>query len=137
MKMIAIIMSAVLLLAIQVPVSAAPLYKCEIGGALVFQDTPCPPVKAKQKVACADAEGFANYQDSRSGTCNNLPAGTAKSYDVSAKKSKTESKSSGTSVNANKSKTAGKAVIVRAYTKENGTKVPSYTRNLPGEKPRQ
>jgi hypothetical protein len=113
---------------------AAPLYKCEIDGELAFQDTPCPPLKAKQKIACADVDGFAVYHDALSGECKNLPAGTAKNEDLTAKKIKVTAKSTRASVNASKSKTAGKDVIVRAYTKDDGTRVPSYTRSLPGEK---
>jgi hypothetical protein len=113
---------------------SGPLYKCDIGGELVFQDTPCPPIKAKQKIACADVDGFAVFQDSLSGACNNLPAGTAKSYDVSSKKNTSTVKSSKVSGKTGNSKKAGKEVIVRAYTKEDGTQVPSHTRSLPGDK---
>ena len=115
------------------PAAAAPLYKCDIDGALAFQDSPCPPVKAKQKIACADVDGFAVYQDALSGACNNLPAGTAKSYAVSAKKNTAAAKSSITSGKNGPSKKAGKDVVVRAYTKEDGTQVPSHTRSLPGD----
>lgn len=113
---------------------AAPLYKCEVDGTLAFQDSPCPPLKAKQKVACADVEGFAVYQDALGDACNNLPAGTPKSYDVAGKKSTSTAKSAKASGKTGHLKKAGKDVIVRAYTKEDGTQVPSHTRSLPGDK---
>lgn len=116
------------------PALSAPLYKCEIAGALAFQDTPCPPVKAKQKIACADVDGFAVYQDSLDAACANAPAGMAKNYDFSNKgKQKTATAATRGQGSARKS-TAGKEVIVRGYTKEDGTTVPSHTRSLPGEK---
>ena len=86
MKTFAGAMSAVLLLALHTCASAAPLYKCEIGGVLAFQDTPCPPLKAKQKIACADADGFAVYQDTLEQACANAPAGAATTNDFSADK---------------------------------------------------
>ena len=133
MKTFASVVSAVLLLLSHAFATAAPLYKCEINGALAFQDSPCPPAKAKQKVACADVDGFAVYQDSLDASCANLPAGTAKSYAVPAEKNTASAKSSKTlSKNGSSTKTK-KDVVVRAYTKEDGTQVPSYTRSLPGE----
>ena len=125
---------AVLLLAMQAPALSAPLYTCEIDRALAFQDSPCPPVTAKQKIACADADGFAVYRDSLEAGCANAPAGTVKSYAVSAKKNTASTKSSKTLGKNGLSTKAGKDVVVRAYTKEDGTQVPSYTRSLPGEK---
>lgn len=119
------------------PAAAAPLYKCDIDGALAFQDAPCPPVTAKQKIACADVDGFAVYQDALSGACNNLPAGTAKNHAVSVKKNTATAKSSKASGINGPSTKARKDVVVRAYTKEDGTQVPSYTRSLPGEKAKQ
>ena len=121
-------------LLLSLPAASAPLYKCDIDGALAFQDSPCPPVKAKQKIACADVDGFAVYQDALSGACNNLPAGTAKSYAVSTKKNTATAKSPKASGKNVHSKKAGKEVIVRAHTKEDGTRVPSHTRSLPGDK---
>lgn len=134
MKVIASLCVAVSLTVICAAGLAAPLYKCEIDGALAFQDSPCPPVKAIQKVACADVNGFAVYQDSLDASCANLPAGTAKSYAVSTKKNAASAKSSKTLSKNGHSTKAGKDVVVRAYTKEDGTKVPSYTRSLPGDK---
>ena len=118
------------------PAAAAPLYKCEVevDGALAFQDSPCPPIKVKQKIACANVDGFAVYQDSLSVACNNLPAGTQKNYDVSTKKNTATAKSPKASGKNVHSKKAGKEVIVRAHTKEDGTRVPSHTRSLPGDK---
>jgi hypothetical protein len=137
MKTISNLCVAVMLTAVAAPNLAAPLYKCEIAGALAFQDTPCPPVKAKQKIACADVDGFAVYQDSLDAACANAPAGTAKSYDFSNNgKQKTATVARSGQGSARKS-TAGKEVIVRGYTKEDGTKVPSHTRSLPGEKPKE
>jgi hypothetical protein len=137
MKTISNLCVAVMLIAVAAPSLAAPLYKCEIAGALAFQDTPCPPLKAKQKIACADADGFAVYQDSLDAACANAPAGTAKSYDFSNNgKQKTATVARSGQGSARKS-TAGKEVIVRGYTKEDGTKVPSHTRSLPGEKPKE
>ena len=134
MKAIVSLFVAVISVALAVPSLAAPLYKCEIAGALAFQDTPCPPVKAKQKIACADVDGFSVYQDSLDAACANAPAGTAKSYDFSSNgKQKTATAAPSGQGSARKS-TAGKEVIVRGYTKEDGTKVPSHTRSLPGEK---
>ena len=134
LRAIALASVVALLMGMGLPALSAPLYKCDIDGALAFQDSPCPPVKAKQKIACADVDGFAVYQDSLSGACNNLPAGTAKSYDATAKKNTSSAKSSKASGKTGNSKKAGKEVIVRAYTKEDGTQVPSYTRSLPGDK---
>jgi hypothetical protein len=137
MKAIAHVFLAVILAAFAAQSLAAPLYKCEISGTLAFQDTPCPPVKAKQKIACADVDGFAVYQDSLDAACANAPAGTAKSYDFSNNgKQKTATVARSGQGSARKS-TAGKEVIVRGYTKEDGTKVPSHTRSLPGEKPKE
>lgn len=117
------------------PALAAPLYKCEINGALAFQDTPCPPLKAKQKIACADVDGFANYQDTLDQACANLPAGTAKNSDFSAdKKSKSVKPAETLATRKKSANKTTKDVFVRGYTKEDGTKVPSYTRSLPGEK---
>jgi hypothetical protein len=118
---------------IGLPVQSAPLYKCEINGELAFQDTPCPPVKAKQKIACADVDGFAVYKDSLSGECKNLPAGNVKNNDISANKKATNTKSTKASYKTANSKKTGKEVRVRAYTKEDGTQVPSHTRSLPGD----
>jgi hypothetical protein len=140
MKRFAIVISAVLLLAIQAPASAAPLYKCEVGGALAFQDTPCPPVKTKQKVACADADGFAVYQDSLEATCANVPAGTESSNDFSnsnKQKAATTSSSGKSTARKNTASKEIKEVFVRGYTKDDGTKVPSYTRSLPGDKAKE
>jgi hypothetical protein len=141
MKALASLWMAALLLTVQTAVSAAPLYKCEIDGALAFQDTPCPPLKAKQKVACADADGFAVYQDTLDAACANAPAGTEKSYDFSnSNHQNTKQKVTKTTAPnkaATRKSTAGKDVFVRAYIKDDGTKVPSYTRSLPGEKPKE
>ena len=134
MKAIVSLFVAVISVALAVPSLAAPLYKCEIAGALAFQDTPCTPVKAKQKVAWSDVDGFAVYQDSLQAVCANAPAGTAKNYDFSNNgKQKTATAAAPGQGSARKS-TAGKEVIVRGYTKEDGTKVPSHTRSLPREK---
>lgn len=129
-------LSSILLVAVlfSLPAAAAPLYKCEVDGALAFQDSPCPPIKVKQKIACADVDGFAVYQDSLSVACNNLPAGTLKNYDVPTKKNTATAKSPKASGKNGPSKKAGKEVIVRAHTKEDGTRVPSHTRSLPGDK---
>lgn len=113
---------------------AAPLYKCELDGALAFQDAPCPPLKAMQKVACADVDGFAVYQDALNGACHNLPAGTPKNADAAAKKNTPNAKSTKSSGKTGHPTKAQKAVLVRAHTKEDGTQVPSYTRSLPGDK---
>jgi hypothetical protein len=137
MKAIARVLFAVMVAVLSAQSLAAPLYKCEIAGALAFQDTPCPPVKAKQKIACADADGFAVYQDSLDAACANAPAGKAQSYDFSSNgKQKTATAVSSGQGSARKS-TAGKEVVVRGYIKEDGTKVPSHTRSLPGEKPKE
>ena len=113
---------------------AAPLYKCDVNGALAFQDTPCPPIKAKQKVACADVDGFVVYQDALSGECKNLPAGAVKNYELTDKKKTTNTTSTKASATTESSKKGSKAVIVRAYTNEDGTQVPSHSRSLPGNK---
>ena len=126
--------ASIVALLVGLPALSAPLYKCEIDGALAFQDSPCPPVTAKQKIACADADGFAVYRDSLEAGCANAPAGTVKSYAVSAKKNTASTKSSKILGKNGLSTKAGKDVVVRAYTKEDGTQVPSYTRSLPGEK---
>ena len=52
MKAFASLIAVAMLMTPQATSWAAPLYKCEIDGALAFQDTPCPPIKAKQKIAC-------------------------------------------------------------------------------------
>lgn len=140
MKTFVSAMLAVLLLALHAYATAAPLYKCEIGGVLAFQDTPCPLLKAKQKIACADADGYAVYQDSLEVACANAPAGTEKSYDFSNKskqKSATTAVSSKGATRKSTSDNAVKEVLVRGYTKEDGTQVPSYTRSLPGQKAKQ
>jgi len=137
MKVIASLCVAVSLAVICAAGFAAPLYKCEVDGALAFQDTPCPPIKAKQKIACADVNGFAVYQDTLEKMCANLPAGSAAANDISAATkprsvlTKTTSKSRARKSTSDKTV---KEVLVRGYTKEDGTKVPSYTRSLPGEK---
>jgi hypothetical protein len=129
--------ASVVALLLVLPVLAAPLYKCEVDGALAFQDTPCPPIKAKQKVACADVNGFAVYQDTLEKTCVNLPAGAATANDMSADtkpKAVTTKTTSKATTRKNATGKTAKEVLVRGYTKEDGTKVPSYTRSLPGEK---
>jgi hypothetical protein len=137
MKALASFWMTALLLTVQTAASAAPLYKCEIDGALAFQDTPCPPLKAKQKVACADVDGFAVYQDTLEAACANAPAGTEKSYDFSNDTKQKVTKTTAPNKAATRKSTAGKDVFVRGYTKDDGTKVPSYTRSLPGEKPKE
>ena len=138
MKAFASLIAVAMLMTPQATSWAAPLYKCEIDGALAFQDTPCPPIKAKQKIACADVEGFAVYQDTLDEVCANAPAGTAKTYDFSnSSKSKAATTPSLRSVRNNTASKEVKEVFVRGYTKEDGTKVPSHTRSLPGEKPKE
>jgi hypothetical protein len=134
MKAIAQVFMALMLTTLTAQSLAAPLYKCDIGGSLVFQDSPCPPINSKQKIACPDIDGYAVYRDSMSGECKNLPAGTAKNNDFAGKKATTKTKSAGARTKSEASAKVRKPVVVRAYTKEDGTKVPSYTRSFPGEK---
>ena len=137
MKVIASLCIAVSLAVVCAAGLAAPLYKCEVDGALAFQDTPCPPIKVKQKIACADVNGFAVYRDTLEESCANLPAGVATTNDMSAdtkpKSVSTKTTTKATTRNNATGKTANE-VLVRGYTKEDGTQVPSYTRSLPGEK---
>lgn len=129
--------ASVVALLLVMPARSAPLYKCEVDGAFAFQDTPCPPIKAKQKIACADVNGFAVYQDTLEEACANLPAGVATanalSVDTQPKSESTKTTAKATTRKNTTGKTV-KEVLVRGYIKEDGTKVPSYTRSLLGEK---
>ena len=122
---------ALALLLIGATVQSAPLYKCDIGGSLAFQDTPCPPTRTKQKVACADIDGFADYKEALNEACANLAAGKPINHEfgLGSKQKPKATKSSARGVKP--SNTTAKEVFVRGYTKEDGTRVPSYTRNMP------
>lgn len=122
---------ALVLLLICEPVQSAPLYKCDIDGLLAFQDTPCPPIRAKQKVACADVAGFADYKDTLDGDCANLAAGKPEGHKLEFGNKQKAAMAKQPSSGMKQASTTTKEVFVRGYTKEDGTRVPSHTRNMP------
>lgn len=122
---------ALIMLFNSAPAQSAPLYKCEIDGLLAFQDTPCPPIRTKQKVACADIEGFADYKDALEGHCANLAAGKSKDHGFELGNKQKSAATKLPTKGMKQPSTATKEVFVRGYTKEDGTRVPSHTRNMP------
>lgn len=103
---------------------ANPLYKCEVNGKIEYQDRPC--VAAKQQVACLQGEAQQlKYAKKLTEACQRRQS-------ESGVNGGSGDAGVGYSTGGYGSRSAGKDVNVRGYTKSNGTYVSGHTRSAPG-----